>query len=130
MSQTTVEPELPPPMDLLAGYPRGEALFDEAFSTGGELVPHYAQFIEAIQKLGPPELKRRRESCRRLLHEQGITYNVYGESKARGVEQPWQLDPIPLVIAPEEWRSLEAALIQRATLINTILGRLLRPAAN
>jgi len=32
------------------------------------------------------------------------------------------LDPIPLIIAPEEWRSLEGALIQRATLINAILA--------
>ncbi len=122
MSQTTVEPEAPPPIDLLAGYPRGGDIFDEAFSADGELVPHYARFVEAIQKLGAPELKRRRESCRRLLHEQGITYNVHGEGKAAGVEQPWQVDPIPLVIAPEEWRSLEEALIQRATLINAILA--------
>src|SRR5580693_2868097 len=118
MSQTTVEPEAPAPIDLLAGYPRGGDIFDEAFSADGELLPHYAQFVEAIQELGAPELKRRRESCRRLLHEQGITYNVHGEGKAGGVEQPWQVDPIPLVIAPEEWRSLEEALIQRATLIN------------
>jgi uncharacterized circularly permuted ATP-grasp superfamily protein/uncharacterized alpha-E superfamily protein len=122
MSQATVEPEPSLRSDLLAGYPRGDGLFDEAFSTGGELQPHYACFLEAIQKLGPGELKRRGESCRRLLHEQGITYNVYGEANARGVEQPWQLDPIPLVIAPEEWRSLETALIQRATLINSVLA--------
>jgi uncharacterized circularly permuted ATP-grasp superfamily protein/uncharacterized alpha-E superfamily protein len=122
MSQTIAEPEPPLHSDLLAGYPRGGGLFDEAFSTGGELLPHYACFVEAIQKLGGPELKRRRESCRRLLHEQGITYNVFGEASDQGVEQPWQVDPIPLVIAPEEWRSLETALIQRATLINTILA--------
>ncbi|HEV7925476.1 MAG TPA: circularly permuted type 2 ATP-grasp protein [Verrucomicrobiae bacterium] len=122
MSQTTVEPESPPLTDLLAGYPRGDELFDEAFSTDGELLPHYARFVEGIQKLGAAELKRRRESCRRLLHEQGITYNVHDAANARGVEQPWQVDPIPLVIAPEEWRSLEAALIQRATLINAILA--------
>ena len=122
MSQTTVEPEPPPLTDLLAGYPRGADFFDEAFSTDGELLPHYARFVEGIQKLGAAELKRRRESCRRLLHEQGITYNVHDAANARGVEQPWQVDPIPLVIAPEEWRSLEAALIQRATLINEILA--------
>jgi uncharacterized circularly permuted ATP-grasp superfamily protein/uncharacterized alpha-E superfamily protein len=120
MSQTIVEPEALQP-DLLAGYPREDGVFDEAFSAGGELLPHYARFLEAIQKLGPAELKRRRESCRRLLHEQGITYNIHGDAKTRGMEQPWQVDPIPLVIAPEEWRSLEAALIQRATLINAIL---------
>jgi uncharacterized circularly permuted ATP-grasp superfamily protein/uncharacterized alpha-E superfamily protein len=38
------------------------------------------------------------------------------------MERPWQLDPIPLVIAPEEWRTLETGLIQRATLLNKILA--------
>ena len=122
MSQTTVEPEPSLRSDLLAGYPRGDGIFDEAFSTGGEPLPHYRRLVEAIQKLGPGELKRRGESCRRLLHEQGITYNVYGDAMALGLEQPWQLDPVPLVIAPEEWRTLETALIQRATLINAILA--------
>src|SRR5271170_3990634 len=122
MSQTTVEPEPRLHSDLLAGYPRGGELFDEAFSTGGHLLPHYARFLQEVKQLGAPELKRRRESCRRLLHEQGITYNVYRGAKDRGVEQPWQLDPIPLVIAPDEWRSLESSLIQRATLINSILA--------
>ena len=60
------------------------------------------------------------ETCERLVHEQGITYNVYGDP--RGMERPWQVDPIPLVIAPEEWRTLEAGLIQRATLLNQILA--------
>ena len=64
MSQTTVEPEPPSLTDLLAGYPRGDDLFDEAFSIDGELLPHYAPFVESIQKLGAPELKRRRDSCR------------------------------------------------------------------
>jgi uncharacterized circularly permuted ATP-grasp superfamily protein/uncharacterized alpha-E superfamily protein len=122
MNQTTVEPEPPLHSDLLAGYPRGDGLFDEAFSTGGELLPHYARFVQEVNQLSAAELKRRRESCRRLLHEQGVTYNIHGGAADRGVEQPWQLDPIPLVIAPDDWRSLEAALIQRATLINSILA--------
>jgi uncharacterized circularly permuted ATP-grasp superfamily protein/uncharacterized alpha-E superfamily protein len=122
MSQTTVEPEPPLHSDLLAGYPRGDGLFDEAFSTGGELLPHYARFVEEVNQLGAAELKRRRESSRRLLHEQGVTYNILGGDDNRGAEQPWQLDPVPLLIAPAEWRSLEAALIQRATLINNILA--------
>jgi uncharacterized circularly permuted ATP-grasp superfamily protein len=38
------------------------------------------------------------------------------------MERPWQLDPIPFIIAPDEWRALEAGLIQRATLLNKILA--------
>ena len=122
MIQTTAELEAPLQSDLLASYPRGDDPFDEALSAGGEVAPHYSRFVHEVNQLGAAELKRRRESCRRFLHEQGVTYNIHGGPKDRDVEQPWQLDPIPLIIAPDEWRSLEAALIQRATLINTLLA--------
>ncbi len=122
MSQAAVAPEPPLPADLLAGYPRGGAAFDEAFSADGQLRPHYACLAQAFGQLGAPELKQRRESCRRLLHEQGVTYNVYHESGAQGLEQAWQLDPIPLVLAADEWRLLEEGLVQRAILINQVLA--------
>jgi uncharacterized circularly permuted ATP-grasp superfamily protein/uncharacterized alpha-E superfamily protein len=105
---------------LLSGYKPGASVFDEFLEDDGKPRAHYASLLAALQELGPAELKRRQETCQRLVHEQGITYNVYGDP--RGMERPWQLDPIPFVIAPDEWRSLEAGLIQRATLLNKILA--------
>ena len=105
---------------LLANYRRTPGLFDECLTEKGEVRPHYARFLQTLELTGAGELKRRWEHSRRLVHEQGIAYNVYGD--ARGLERPWQLDPVPLVIAPAEWRGLEAALIQRATLLNRILA--------
>ena len=119
MNETSVEPEkIPPP--LLAEYQRTTELFDESFTDAGALRPHYEQFIDSISRIGDSELKRRWENSRRLIHEQGITYNVYGDT--RGMERPWELDPVPLLIAADEWRALEAGLIQRATLLNKILA--------
>ena len=37
---------------------------------------------------------------------------------------PWELDCIPFVIGAEDWRELEAGLVQRARLLNLILGDL------
>ncbi len=101
-------------------YERAGKLFDECFTDDGELRPHYARFIGNLQAIGGAELKRRWENSRRLVHEQGITYNVYGD--VRGMERPWELDPVPFIIAPEDWRTLAAGLVQRATLINRILA--------
>jgi len=115
--QRPAAPEKPP---VFANYRRTPGLFDECLTAAGEVRPHYAGFLESLGQTGPAELKRRWENSRRLVHEQGITYNVYGD--VRGMERPWQLDPVPLVIGPEEWRGLESALIQRATLINRILA--------
>ncbi|HXD01215.1 MAG TPA: circularly permuted type 2 ATP-grasp protein [Verrucomicrobiae bacterium] len=107
------------PKGLLAGYQRTPGAFDELLGEDGEIRPHYANLIQSLETLGETEIKRRSDNCRRLVHEQGIVYNVYGD--ARGAERPWQLDPIPFVIAPDEWAALEAALVQRATLLNYIL---------
>ena len=105
---------------LLANYQRRESAFDELLSDDEKPRPHFAKLFDALDGFGTAELRRRRDTCERLVHEQGIIYHVYGDS--RGMERPWQLDPIPLVISPDEWRVLEAGLIQRATLLNTILA--------
>lgn len=104
----------------LEHYPRTESAFDELMSADGQIRPHYTKLFETLEHLGEAELKRRRESCVQFIHEQGIYYNVYGDP--RGMERPWQMDPIPLVLASDEWRALEAGLIQRATLLNKILA--------
>jgi uncharacterized circularly permuted ATP-grasp superfamily protein/uncharacterized alpha-E superfamily protein len=108
------------PKGLLAGYQRHPGAYDELLGDDGELRPQYASLVRALDELGEAELKRRSDTCRRLVQEQGIVYNVYDD--VRGAERPWQLDPIPFIISPEEWRGLETALIQRATLLNRILA--------
>jgi uncharacterized circularly permuted ATP-grasp superfamily protein/uncharacterized alpha-E superfamily protein len=120
MDDAVASDEIEKPPGLLANYQRTPELFDECFTDAGELRPHYTRFLQTLGPIGAGELKRRWENARRLVHEQGITYNVYGD--ARGIERPWELDPVPLVIGPDEWRALETALIQRATLLNRILA--------
>jgi uncharacterized circularly permuted ATP-grasp superfamily protein/uncharacterized alpha-E superfamily protein len=105
---------------LLGNYARSDAAFDEVLADDGVVRPHYAKLFGALEDFSTTELQRRSETCERLVNEQGIAYNVYGDP--RGMERPWQLDAIPFVIAPDEWRSLEAGLIQRATLLNKILA--------
>ncbi|HXP62133.1 MAG TPA: circularly permuted type 2 ATP-grasp protein [Dongiaceae bacterium] len=108
------------PAKLLAGYRPLPGVFDELLAPDGELRPHYAPLIEALDNLGSAELNHRRQAGDRLIQEQGVTYNVHGDPQGR--ERPWKLDPIPLLVAASEWRGLEAALIQRATLLNRILA--------
>jgi uncharacterized circularly permuted ATP-grasp superfamily protein/uncharacterized alpha-E superfamily protein len=58
----------------------------------------------------------------RLIRENGVTYNVYSGNE--GLDRPWQLDPLPLILKGDEWRRIEAALVQRATLLNLVLADL------
>jgi len=108
------------PSGLLSGYKRAAGAFDELLAADGGIFPHYAKLLGELEHFGAEELSRRTDACQRFVREHGITYNVYGDP--RGMERPWQLDPVPFVIAPEEWRTLETGLIQRATLLNKILA--------
>ncbi|HXC50922.1 MAG TPA: circularly permuted type 2 ATP-grasp protein [Candidatus Limnocylindrales bacterium] len=97
-----------------------EAVFDEVLDSTGQVRPHYAGLVAELDDLGEAELGRRSEAGRRISHEQGVAYNVYGEP--RGSERAWELDPVPFLISSAEWTALEKALVQRATLLNRILA--------
>jgi hypothetical protein len=79
------------PAGLLAGYKRGARAFDEC----SRRTASFSALREACSVAGgigrDRNCKRRADTCRRLVHEHGITYNVYGDP--RGMERPWQLDP-------------------------------------
>jgi uncharacterized circularly permuted ATP-grasp superfamily protein/uncharacterized alpha-E superfamily protein len=119
MNEASVEPKLKPSA-LLEKYQRREGAYDEFLGEDGKPRSQYVKLFSDLEAFSATEIRRRRETCDRLIQEQGITYHVYGDP--RGVERPWPLDPIPIILAPDEWRSLEVALIQRATLLNRILA--------
>src|SRR5262249_3163127 len=51
--------------------------------------------------------------------ENGVTYNVYGDSQ--GMHRPWELDAVPLGIAPGEGERLAPALAQAVQVLNRLL---------
>ncbi len=98
---------------------------DELRSPGGALRAHWDPLVRALSAMGSRELGRRWESARRLIHDNGVTYNVYGDP--RGMDRPWQLDPIPLVLHAGEWDSLGRGLAQRARLLDAVLADVYGP---
>jgi uncharacterized circularly permuted ATP-grasp superfamily protein/uncharacterized alpha-E superfamily protein len=119
MNDAAIEPK-PKSSTLLEKYQRRPGVFDEFLADDGRPRGQYRKLFEELEGLNATELRRRRETCEQLVQEQGITYHVYADP--RGVERPWQLDPMPFILAPAEWRTLETGLIQRATLLNRILA--------
>jgi uncharacterized circularly permuted ATP-grasp superfamily protein/uncharacterized alpha-E superfamily protein len=96
--------------------------WDEMRGADGTVRPHWQVLDRALASFGPGEMWRRWEQARQLIRQHGVTFNVYGD--ARGLERPWPLDPVPLVLAPEEFATLSAGLSQRATLIDRLLADL------
>src|SRR5277367_1778043 len=107
---------------LSDGYLQTPGVYDEMCGAPGILRPHWDKFIHSLSALGDQELTRRWQTAKHRIRENGVTYNVYGDPL--GMDRPWNLDAIPLLIAPLEWSQLEAGLIQRARLLNQILADL------
>ncbi len=92
---------------------------DEVFAPDGAARPTSRDWVSAIQELGVQEMERRWEQARRLIRDNGVTYNVYGDP--RGMDRPWELDPIPLLVEAAEWTTVSRGLEQRAALLNRVL---------
>jgi uncharacterized circularly permuted ATP-grasp superfamily protein/uncharacterized alpha-E superfamily protein len=76
--------------------------------------------------LGGEEINRSFAAADRYLRDSGVFYRVYEDPT--GVERPWPLSHVPLLIEPSEWKQLEAGLIQRATLLEAVLADTYGPA--
>ncbi|HEY6451318.1 MAG TPA: circularly permuted type 2 ATP-grasp protein [Steroidobacteraceae bacterium] len=99
--------------------------YDELLERDGSIRAHWHTLIERLAGGGPELARRSLEMTRRLIVENGVTYNVYADPQGR--DRPWQLDPLPLLIAADEWRAIEAGIRQRALLLNALLGDLYGP---
>ena len=113
------------PWRLFEGYHPSEGAYDEMVAAPGVLRPHCECLVRSIEALGRHEFTSRWEGARRSIRENGVTYNIYGDPQ--GVDRPWELDMVPLLISPAEWTRLETALIQRTRLLNLILADLYGP---
>jgi uncharacterized circularly permuted ATP-grasp superfamily protein/uncharacterized alpha-E superfamily protein len=98
---------------------------DEMCSLDGAIRSHWHYLMHALNGMGSVELQRRREEARRLIRENDVTYNIYGDPGGMG--RPWELDLVPLLIESAEWQSIEAGLMQRAELLNLLLIDLYGP---
>ncbi len=92
----------------------------------GSLRPFWRMFVSQLDDIGPDELPRRWEQARRVIRENGITHNVYGDPQ--GMDRPWNLDMVPLLVPAAQWRHVSEALEQRATLLDALMADLYGPS--
>ncbi len=80
---------------------------------------HWRTLLDSLAHEAPDVMRKRTESVQRQVRENGVTYNVYTDDK--GMQRPWDLNVLPMILPHDEWAGIEAAVIQRATLMNRIL---------
>src|SRR3954466_14630906 len=94
-------------------------------ASDGSVRPHWRVLEGALNSFGPGEMWRRWEQARQLIRQHGVTFNVYGDP--RGLERPWPLDPVPVLLSADEFASLTEGLAQRASLLDRLLADLYGP---
>ena len=105
---------------LVSGYRPLPGVFDEMMDATGRVRAHWQPFLAKLGALGADEINRRFAGADRYLRDSGVFYRVYED--AAGIERPWPLSHIPLIIEPGEWRQLVAGLTQRAQLLEAVLA--------
>ncbi len=106
-------------MSLLSNNYDVGPFFDEMYSAGGEVRPHYHRLAERLGTLPESEFERRRAAVDLALLRRGVTFTVYNDSE--GTERIFPFDLIPRIIPGREWSRIEAGLIQRITALNLFL---------
>ena len=113
------------PPSLLASYAPPRDSFDELLASDGSMRPAWVRFMGELESLGIEQANHRWKEAQQLIHENGVSYNAYGDSQ--GMQRPWVLSPLPIIIGPKDWSTLTRGLAQRARLLNALLADLYGP---
>lgn len=105
---------------LLANYLAAPSSFDEMLDADKVPRAHWKAMLSNLELEAPDMMRQRDEMVQRQVRENGVTYNVSADKDGR--QRPWDLNMLPLILPHEEWRGIEQAVIQRAGLLNKILG--------
>lgn len=96
--------------------------WNEALKAKGVVRDHWASIYNPIYRWAPEERRNLLEQTGRMLEDIGTTFNVYRD--VGGAGQPYEIDPIPLMLDGEEWQKLSKGLAQRQRLLEAVLADL------
>lgn len=126
MNVETARVASPTSNGCLASYSAKPGHYDELLESSGEVRAHWRDLVNRITGVDARASSRRSlDLTKRLIVENGVTYNVYADPQ--GADRPWILDPIPIVLTNREWLRIESGLAQRARLLNALLADLYGP---
>lgn len=106
-------------MDQLAKTTPVTLIFDEMYTSEGEVRQHYQDIATQLFALPLEALAQKQREAEMLFRRLGITFAVYGE--AAGAERLIPFDIVPRVFGAQEWARLEQGLKQRVKALNAFL---------
>ena len=91
--------------------------YDE-YSEKGETRAHQRRLQAFLEGSSRGEIDRLSTALRQRIAAHEVTFNILGAPS--GSSRPWQLDPLPLVIARDRWETLARGLRQRAKVLSAM----------
>lgn len=105
--------------NALSGYRCPDGHYDELVGPNNEIRTGYRQLMGLQPTLSGPEVLVRWKASKQSLRDNPPAST--GQLIKSGVPHSWELDPIPVVVQPEEWSALADGIRQRFHLIDLIL---------
>jgi uncharacterized circularly permuted ATP-grasp superfamily protein/uncharacterized alpha-E superfamily protein len=96
---------------------------DELMDADGRTRGAWPRFLDQLGGMDEVEIGARFVSAVRRIRDTGISYRIYGDRR----EHAWPLGSLPLVLEQSDWETLSAGIVERAELMETILGDLYGP---
>lgn len=111
--------------NLFDSYSLSDTAHDELREPDGALRAPWQTVSQLLKGQGEDLIQARHEQVSRLIQENGVTYNVYGDPA--GINRPWRLDPLPNLVPEAEWTALAEGIGQRARLLDHMLRDIYGP---
>jgi uncharacterized circularly permuted ATP-grasp superfamily protein/uncharacterized alpha-E superfamily protein len=110
---------------MLADYTPLPGVADEIFAPDGTLRPVWQPFMAHLAGLSDTDRTLRFGRGLQYLRDAGVFFRHYGQEGS--TEREWPLSPVPVILAEREWAGIEAALTQRADLLEQVMADLYGP---
>jgi uncharacterized circularly permuted ATP-grasp superfamily protein len=109
-------------MKLASSEYAGNTAYDELLEPGLLPRPAAVPLFDYLSSLDDAELAARHQAVDATIKAMGITFTVYSE--AGNIDRVWPFDPIPRVMARDEWERIQAGLKQRLSALNLFINDL------
>lgn len=104
---------------LFSAYEKRDNLFDEIFDEHHKVRPTYKKIFELYSDHSISDFAHLNEKAKASFFNQGITFQVYSDSKAQ--EKIFPFDLFPRIIEAKEWKTIEKGVLQRSKALNAFL---------
>lgn len=99
--------------------------YNEILASSSAYRSHWDPIITAFNHIGKTKLMQLHERATHKRHEDGATINPFDDLTQQTTS--WALDVVPFLLTPDEWRTIEAGVRQRAMLLEQVLADVYGP---